>query len=102
MPTAPVDVTIIFPPDNSQVPGGGTFETYGYCEPPNTINRTARVRYADGTEVSGVEVGAPPPYNWKFLFKGVRTEVWCSLIVCCTHPITADTDCESHAIFCLP
>lgn len=70
-----VTVEIVFPPHSSNVPGGGTFVTYGRVEPTNA-DKSAWVM--DGTtKITGKATDPPEneedPYDWAFAFKGVPT-----------------------------
>ncbi len=81
-PLLSVQVVIDTPANNSNVPGGGTFQTFGYVSPTNAI-MSAWV--ADGTTQYNGK-GIPPfphspLYQWGFSFTGIPTGHQVSLTV---------------------
>lgn len=81
-PLITVIVQIDIPANNSTVPGGGTFTTFGYVSPTNAV-MTAWV--TDGaTQYNGTRIMPIPhipAYQWGFKFTGIPTGHQVSLTV---------------------
>src|SRR5437588_12898911 len=96
----PVTVTISSPADNADVPGGGTFMTYGTVSPTDAT-MSAKVVYADNSEVAGTPLSPKPGHDWTFRFNGIQTDEWVTLTVTGVDAGTGDSGEASHAIRCV-
>jgi hypothetical protein len=71
-PLTTITIAIDAPKANSNVPGGGSFTTYGRSSPTTGLNYSAQV--VDGSNsYTGTAVAPRPTYQWEFTFTGVPT-----------------------------
>lgn len=101
-PDSSIAVTIDTPANNSNVPGGGTFTTYGFCSPNAGVTKSAKV--TDGTNQWNGEtapvIGHMPPYQWAFKFTGLPLNVQLQLTVS-AHDNMGDMGSDTITITCV-